>query len=76
MEGDFKNDREYRYKRISERIRNFLISNSTCLEILLYKDEIPRLESDMPEILITRERPCKGKKQKYWCTIFRKRIVE
>lgn len=75
MQCDFKTDREYRYKRISERIRNFLVSTSNRLEIMLYKDEIPRLEKDIPEILITRERHCKGEKQKYWCTIFKKQTM-
>lgn len=76
MGYDFNSDREARYKRISERIMDFINSSSTSLEISLYKDEIPKLEKDISEILITRGRPCSGEKGKHWCTIFKKRIVD
>ena len=76
MGCNFTSDREERFKTISDRIRDFIASTSTSLEIQLYKDEIPKLEEDISEIIITRGRPSKLEQGKYWCKIFRKRVIE
>lgn len=76
MGYNFTSDREERLKLISDRIRDFAASGSTSLEIQLYKDEIPKLEKDINEIIITRGKPSKLGEGKYWCKVFKKRVVK